>query len=635
MNFNNDTSTQVISTLSVSGNSFSYINSNTLTNVLIPYISSNVIANVLTPYATTVFTNSAITTALTPYSSYSYVNGYTSNYVSSNIIVNILTPYTSYTYLTSFSSNFATYKYTSNFCSNLAPYSYTSNLTSNLISSNIIPNIIAQLVSYNYSSNFSSNLAPYSYTSNLTSNLISSNIIPNIIAQLVSYNYSSNFSSNFAPYTYTSNLSSNLISSNIIPNIIAQLVSYNYSSNFSSNFAPYRYTSNLTSNLAPYSYTSNLTSNFATYSYTSNLTSNLATYSYVNNYTSNYISSNVITNLLGFYSSTSTYPSYSYINSYSSNFLPLSGGTITGYTNFTGNLGVGTTNIVSGYKLDCRGSIFTTSLTIFDSNTLSGNNQFTLNNYQLSISPPTSTSGAAIQTIQQAIGYSQNLTLQALGGSVGIGTTNPTSLLYVNGTSSFVGISTFSNTLNGTTINASTNLQEAGTNLSVKYLTISTAGSTYFPITGGNITGNVGIGTATTSWKLDVRGSTGTQSLSVVDATSYSSQYQLLIGAPTSTTSASIQTIQQGVGYSKNLALQALGGNVGIGLTNPLQPLHTYGVSYLQAKQGGTPSTGALGTDGTAIIIYTGSSGSQSMALGFASSQLWYNVPTGNYHIFM
>ena len=52
MNFNNDTSTQVISVLTSSGNSFSFVNSNVLTNVLIPYISSNVLVNVLTPYDT-------------------------------------------------------------------------------------------------------------------------------------------------------------------------------------------------------------------------------------------------------------------------------------------------------------------------------------------------------------------------------------------------------------------------------------------------------------------------------------------------------------------------------------------------------------------------------------------------------
>ncbi len=68
-----------------------------------------------------------------------------------------------------------------------------------------------------------------------------------------------------------------------------------------------------------------------------------------------------------------------------------------------------------------------------------------------------------------------------------------------------------------------------------------------------------------------VFGNVSTQTLAVVDATSYTSQFQLLIISPTSTTPARIQTIQQGIGYSQNLILQGenLSGNVGIGtLTN-------------------------------------------------------------------
>ncbi len=46
--------------------------------------------------------------------------------------------------------------------------------------------------------------------------------------------------------------------------------------------------------------------------------------------------------------------------------------------------------------------------------------------------------------------------------------------------------------------------------------------------------------------------------------------YQLLITPHTATKNyTEIQTIQQGVGYSQIIALQTLGGNVGIGLTNP------------------------------------------------------------------
>ena len=76
-------------------------------------------------------------------------------------------------------------------------------------------------------------------------------------------------------------------------------------------------------------------------------------------------------------------------------------------------------------------------------------------------------------------------------------------------------------------------------------------------------------------------------------------------------------------------------GNVGIGTVySSSYNLDVYGVSLFSAKQGGYPSGGAIGSDGMAIVIYGGTSSSQCMALGFGAYQLWYNVPTGNYHSF-
>ena len=76
-------------------------------------------------------------------------------------------------------------------------------------------------------------------------------------------------------------------------------------------------------------------------------------------------------------------------------------------------------------------------------------------------------------------------------------------------------------------------------------------------------------------------------------------------------------------------------GNVGIGISNPSTKLTvTGGVSYLSSGISGGPSTTAIGTDGLSIMIYGGASSSQCMGFGFANSQLWYNVPTGNYHNF-
>jgi len=54
-------------------------------------------------------------------------------------------------------------------------------------------------------------------------------------------------------------------------------------------------------------------------------------------------------------------------------------------------------------------------------------------NYQLLFAPPSATSGAAIQTIQQGTGYNQDLLLQSIGGNVGIGTTDAQTKLDVRG----------------------------------------------------------------------------------------------------------------------------------------------------------------------------------------------------------
>ena len=72
--------------------------------------------------------------------------------------------------------------------------------------------------------------------------------------------------------------------------------------------------------------------------------------------------------------------------------------------------------MVSGYKMDCRGNILCCGLTISDINTITNNSVFTLANYELLISPPTATTSSSLQTIQQGVGFNQNLSLQPTGG---------------------------------------------------------------------------------------------------------------------------------------------------------------------------------------------------------------------------
>jgi hypothetical protein len=60
----------------------------------------------------------------------------------------------------------------------------------------------------------------------------------------------------------------------------------------------------------------------------------------------------------------------------------------------------------------------------------------TTNQYQIAISPPTATTPSTIQTIQQGVGFNQNLILQAAAGSgnIGIGLNTTLAKLHVGGT---------------------------------------------------------------------------------------------------------------------------------------------------------------------------------------------------------
>ena len=76
-----------------------------------------------------------------------------------------------------------------------------------------------------------------------------------------------------------------------------------------------------------------------------------------------------------------------------------------------------------------------------------------------------------------------------------------------------------------------------------------------------------------------------------------------MISPPTSTNSSTFQTIQQGVGYSQNFALQATGGTVTIGTVTPNSgyKLSIYGSTYLT---GGLVPTGDIIT--SAPVSLTG-----------------------------
>ena len=288
-------------------------------------------------------------------------------------------------------------------------------------------NIITEISTY---SNF------YKSTSNMTINqgFISSNII--------NQQYINNLNVNFLKINNIDVLNLITNSSNYASNIsnVLNINSSNYASNVSNVII--RNSSNYASNI------SNVL-NINSSNYASNISNVIITNS--SNYASN-ISNVIITNT-------------------NATYLKIGGGTMTGdITAINGNFNKLTTSNNSGlgnpvngymggagdriilwsgnttqppYSLGMASSTLwlssPTDIRFFNNTVqtlllnISGQMCVGKTDYQLIINPPTATTAAYIQTINQGVGYNQNLTLQAAGqgGKVGIGTTNPKTLLHL------------------------------------------------------------------------------------------------------------------------------------------------------------------------------------------------------------
>jgi hypothetical protein len=69
-------------------------------------------------------------------------------------------------------------------------------------------------------------------------------------------------------------------------------------------------------------------------------------------------------------------------------------------------------------------------------------------------------------------------------------------------------------------------------------------------------------GAAAINSTLSIKGVLLSEGLGIVDKSTYTNQYQLLVNPPTLTTNSTLQTIQQNVGYSQILDLQPNGGSI-------------------------------------------------------------------------
>jgi hypothetical protein len=198
--------------------------------------------------------------------------------------------------------------------------------------------------------------------------------------------------------------------------------------------------------------------------------------------------------------------------------------------------------------------------------------------FQLLIGPPSATTGASIQTIQQGTGYNQTLTLQNAGGTVGIGTTNANNILQVG---------------NGGKLRISNGISD--------YSLIGTKDTD-----DGNNT------------RVVVSGNTRTISTGSIEYVS------------TATGNHVFYTTNSG---TERMRI-ANNGNVGIGTADPKTLLNVNGKALFHNGSALAPVNGLYGNDGARLILWPGAADNVAYSLGIAGSTLWYAVPTGAVHAF-
>ena len=324
----------------------------------------------------------------------------------------------------------------------------------------------------------------------------------------------------------------------------------------------------------------------------------------------------------------------------------------------SGNLGIGTTSPTA--KLEVSGAgIFRDKLIISAD---AGNEQFVIQrasdtNSQLILGYHSS-GYSRIQSVQQGVGYTP-LVLQGAGGNVGIGTSSPVSLLQVSKDQAADTAITVTNAGTvGSTTTMSFVLQEAGTPQGWfrRYRDGSGLNEIGFNTDlafSGNVastktermritsSGNVGIGTSSPTFKLEVNGSVHVGNSSV-NASGYSNAMEIVntTGSPTSLFLYQLGIGSGHIGFRSNdsnlyivnsytdgsitnpSAITLTGaGNVGIGTSSPGAKLDVNGDALINGltvgRGGGNISTNTVIGNGA---LASTSSGGYNIAIGYIAN---------------